>query len=86
MTLDDIGDLGAAVMRTHGMGRSEALEAFCLSHRHLEPSAVFGFAALLGRCPWPSIDGNPPVDRNRPYLNLRRFPELDALMDEDDQL
>ncbi len=32
-----------------------------------------GVAMLIGRVAFPSIQGNPPLDKTRPYLDLRRL-------------
>lgn len=87
MTLAEIGELTAAVMRATGVARSEALEAFCASHPHILPSEVYGTAAGLGRCSFPSIDGSPPVFKDRPYYSAtaeERAQFNDAIIERDD--
>lgn len=89
MTLNEVGELTAAVMRLNGMARSDALEAFCASHPHIVPSDVYGTAAGLGRCCFPSIDGSPPVFKDRPYYSAtaeERAVFNDSILDPEDQL
>lgn len=75
-------------MRKQGIDRSDALMAFITSHPALAQSDILATAALLGRCPWPSITGSPPVYRDRPFFDARRErPQFnDNIIDPEDQL
>lgn len=52
-----------------------AAKADCLSSPDIVaktyPNANPGIIVACGRAPFPSISGNPPVDKKRPYLDLR---------------
>lgn len=86
MELNKIGELSSAVMRLSGRERSDALEAFIEANPGILMTDIIGTAALLGRCPFPAVDGNPPVFRNRPFFDARRYGFNDALIDREDQL
>lgn len=72
MTLDEIGRLTAAVMRKVGIERSDALGKFIAENPHLRREEILSHAALFGRSPFPSIDGSPPVYRDRPFYSASK--------------
>lgn len=89
MTLNEIGRLTAAVMRKVGIERSDALGKFIAENPHLRREEILSHAALLGRSPFPSIDGSPPVYHDRPFFSASREERAhfnDAIIDREDQL
>jgi hypothetical protein len=52
-------------------GASAALGAWLVEFPDQEREAARFAALCAGRVPWPSISGNPPVYRDRPYYDAR---------------
>jgi hypothetical protein len=48
------------------------IEALIAAHPEMDPKLLCGTRLGLFLCPWPSIDGNPPVFRDRPYFAAPR--------------
>lgn len=77
MTHLQLSSLAAKVRagRNECLALSDAVTEFLRENPEVDQCEVYGAAMCMGRAPFPSVDGNPPVDRKRPYLDLRRFPE-----------
>lgn len=72
MTRDDYASLFGALKRVHGrcLDNGTALEAWLAANPQASPEAAR--SATPGYCaPMPSIDGNPPVYRDRPFFDAR---------------
>jgi hypothetical protein len=50
---------------------AEVLEAYLAKRPTVSREEARFVALCTGRVPWPSIEGNPPVDRSRPYFDAR---------------
>lgn len=72
MTRDDYGGLFAAlkIVRGRCLDNGVALDAWLASHVDADPMrARYGTPGLCA--PMPSVDGNPPVYRERPFYCAR---------------
>lgn len=79
MNLEQISQI-ASVLRDGGR-----IEDWLAHNPGADAAEACGVAMLIGRVPFPSIQGNPPVDKTRPYLDLRRL-QRDNLHFESDLL
>ena len=74
MTRDDYAGLFSALKRVRGrcLDNGHVLDAWLAEHPDADPRmarcATPGLAA-----PWPSIAGNPPVYRDRPFYDARTW-------------
>jgi hypothetical protein len=48
------------------------VEALIAAHPDMDPRVICGTRLIIGHVIWPSIEGNPPVFRDRPYFNAPR--------------
>ena len=73
LSLAEVGALGRAVRMAHGrcLDKALALEQFVRDHPDVDVRLVRAASLAVDRCPWPSVDGNPPVYRDRPYYDAR---------------
>lgn len=73
MTRQELSTLFQAVKRTRGacLPRGQALQAFLDAHPGARREEVRAASLAFDRAPFPSVDGNPPVDRDRPYFDAR---------------
>lgn len=74
MTPDEISSLCCEVKRREGTcnGASEALGAWLGANPcDDDPREARFVASGVGKVPFPSIAGNPPADRARPYYDAR---------------
>lgn len=61
------------IKRTRGqcLPRGAVLTEVAAKHPGERIEDLRAAALALGRCPFPSIEGNPPLDRERPYYDAR---------------
>lgn len=52
---------------------AQVLEDFLAENPDVDPREARAIAMMAGRAPFPSISGNPPVYRDRPYYDARFF-------------
>jgi hypothetical protein len=74
MTRDDYGGLFAVLKRVRGrcLDNGFALDAWLASHPDADPALARQHTP--GLCaPMPSIDGSPPVYRERPFYDARTW-------------
>lgn len=73
MTAPEIGSLASALKNVDCccLPKSAVLTTWLSAHPHVDVAEA-GFVSLaVGRVPFPSVEGNPPVDRTRPYYDVR---------------
>lgn len=73
MTYDELRDLAGLVRIARGRCNEKgfALEEFLRRRPLVDRREARAAALAVDRAPWPSIDGNPPIDRTRPYFDSR---------------
>lgn len=71
MKHSEISALFTAIKLAEGdcLDMSRALEVFLRDHPEIDKKEARAVALGFNRCPFPSIAGNPPVDRSRPYYD-----------------
>ena len=77
MTPAQIGGLATAVKRNRGacLDNSGIVARYLATNPDVDPREARALAVIYGKQPWPSINGNPPVYRNRPFYDARLHEE-----------
>jgi hypothetical protein len=73
MTAPEIGSLASALKNVDCccLPKSAVLTTWLAAHPHVDASEAAFVCMVVGRVPFPSVDGNPPVYRDRPYFDSR---------------
>lgn len=79
MTRDDVQSLHAALkpVNYHCHAQGDVLERWLGDHPEVSREEARACALVAGRCPFPSIAGNPPKYRDRPYYDARYWEPRD---------
>lgn len=77
MTTQQVSSLFAALkqVRCRCLDRAEVLEKWLAENPEADVREARAVSLMAGRVPFPSINGNPPVYRDRPYFDARLFEE-----------
>lgn len=70
-----IASLSSKIKRARGncLDVGKAIEQVIAENPNVPVEEIRAAALCIGRVPFPSIDGNPPVYRDRPYFDARFF-------------
>lgn len=85
MTRDQVQSLHARLKEVKGrcLDSGDVLERWLRQNPTASPEEARACVLVAARCPFPSISGNPPVYRDRPYYDARYHQERDLHFESD---